>query len=128
MLLAMRQMGSVIVVDIAATIDYPDDSLLREELTGLLHSGERKILLNLESVPFIDSAALGEIVIAQHLAELQGGALKLLHPSGKLLALIHMSQVSGLFEMFTSEREALASFDLELPPYGPMVVTQPALA
>lgn len=126
--LGMRQMGSVTVVDLGESPDCPGDVLLREVLNALVAGGQRQILLNLEEVSLVDSAALSEIVLAQHLAELQGGAVKLLNPSGKLLALIHMSQLSGLFEMFVSEDEALASFDFELPHFGATVVTEPAYA
>jgi anti-sigma B factor antagonist len=124
----MRQMGSVVIVDLADGIRDLDDSVLRDQLTSLLQDGQRNILLNLEDVPLVDSASLSEIVIAQHLAEIQGGALKLLHPSGKLIALIHMSRLSGLFELFIDESEALSSFDLNFPAYGATVITQPALA
>ena len=38
------------------------DELLREKINSLVEKGTEKIVLNLEDVPYVDSAGLGEIV------------------------------------------------------------------
>ena len=61
------------------------DELLREKINSLVEKGTEKIVLNLEDVPYVDSAGLGEIVRCYTTVSRKNGELKLLHltkPSG----------------------------------------------
>ena len=75
-----RQVNGVTVVDINGRITLGEgSSTLRETVRDLFNSGERKILLNLSDVSYIDSSETGELVSCFATVTNQGGQLKLLH-------------------------------------------------
>jgi anti-anti-sigma factor len=55
--------GDVIVLDLKGKMTLGEgDELLKDKINSLVQQGRRKVILNLEDVPYIDSAGLGEIV------------------------------------------------------------------
>ena len=52
------------------------DELLREKINSLVEKGTEKIVLNLEDVPYVDSAGLGEIVRCYTTVSRKNGELK----------------------------------------------------
>ena len=75
-----RVVGDVTILDLTGKITLGEgDELLKDKINSLLNQGHRKILLNLEGVPYIDSAGLGEIVRTYTTVSRQGGKLKLLN-------------------------------------------------
>ena len=70
-----------------------------------------RILVNLENVLYIDSAGLAELVHGYTLARAQGRALKLLRPRGRVDMLLRLTRLWNSFEIFESERDAVASFE-----------------
>jgi len=76
----------------------------------LIHQGQKKLLLNLEGVPYIDSAGLGEIVRTYTTVSRQGGNLKLVNLTKRITDLLSITKLLTVFETFESEAEALKSF------------------
>jgi len=67
-------------VDLSGRIVLGDGSAgLRDLLRNLVSEGNKKILLNLRNVNYIDSSGLGELVSAFTSMRSQGGELKLLN-------------------------------------------------
>ena len=74
-----RQVDGVTVLDMNGRIILGEGSVqLREAVRDLLSKGQKKILLNLGNVTYIDSSGIGELVSAFTTAKNQGGELKLL--------------------------------------------------
>jgi anti-sigma B factor antagonist len=86
------------------------DELLRDKINSLLHQGQKHIILNLEGVPYIDSAGLGEIVRTYTSVSRQGGKLKLLNLTKRIQDLLSITKLLTVFETFDSEAEAVKSF------------------
>ena len=60
-----RQIDGVTVVDLSGRITLGEGSvILRETVRDLLSKGNKKILLNLGEVNYIDSSGIGELVSA----------------------------------------------------------------
>ena len=58
-----RQVDGVTIVDCSGRITLGEGSvILKDVVRELLSKGQKKILLNLGDVPYVDSAGLGEIV------------------------------------------------------------------
>ena len=58
-----RQMGTVTVIDLSGKIVLGEgSSLLRETIKDLASQGQKKLLLNLADVSYIDSSGLGALV------------------------------------------------------------------
>jgi anti-sigma B factor antagonist len=75
-----------------------------------VNQGYSKLLLNLEGVPYIDSAGLGEIVRTYTTVSRQGGSLKLLNLTKRITDLLAITKLLTVFETFDSETDALKSF------------------
>jgi anti-sigma B factor antagonist len=106
-----RPVGDVIVLDLKGKVTLGDgDQLLKDKINSLVNQGQRKILLNLEGVPYIDSAGLGEIVRTYTTVSRQGGSLKLLNLTKRIQDLLAITKLLTVFETFDSESEAVRSF------------------
>ena len=69
-----RTVSDVTVLDLKGKMTLGEgDELLKDKINSLLASGKKKLLLNLESVPYIDSAGLGEVVRTYTTVSRQGG-------------------------------------------------------
>src|SRR5512138_2068682 len=74
-----RSVGDVTVIDLNGKMTLGEgDELLRDKVNSLIAQGQKKLVLNLAEVPYIDSAGLGEIVRTYTTVSRQGGVLKLL--------------------------------------------------
>jgi anti-sigma B factor antagonist len=86
------------------------DELLKDKINSLIHQGQKNLLLNLEGVPYIDSAGLGEIVRTYTTVSRQGGALKLVNLTKRITDLLSITKLLTVFETFDQEKDAVASF------------------
>jgi anti-sigma B factor antagonist len=84
--------------------------LLKDKINSLLASGKKKLLLNLEAVPYIDSAGLGEVVRTYTTVSRQGGSLKLLNLTKRIEDLLSITKLLTVFDTFDSEAEAVKSY------------------
>ena len=107
----VRTVGQISVVDLSGKITIGEgDVVLRDKVHELLESGHKKILLNLEKVSYMDSAGIGELVACFKRAREKGGTVKLLRPSGKVEDLLQLTKLWEVFEIFSEEQPALASY------------------
>jgi anti-sigma B factor antagonist len=83
---------------------------LRDALDEMVDVGESRFLLDLGEVAMIDSSGIGLIVKYLTGAKQRGGTLKLLNPSKFALQTLKMIGLLNLFEVFTDQQEAVASF------------------
>lgn len=106
-----RVVNSVTILDLKGKLILGEgDELLRDKVNSLVHQGRKNILLNLEGVPYIDSAGLGEVVRTYTTVSRQGGRLKLLHLTKRIQDLLSITKLLTVFETYDSEPEALKSF------------------
>ena len=106
-----RNVGDVKVLDLKGKITLGEgDELLKDKVNSLVNQGNRKIVLNLAEVPYIDSAGLGEIVRTYTTVSRQGGSLKLLNLTKRITDLLAITKLLTVFETFEVENEAIRSF------------------
>lgn len=105
-----RRLDDVVVLDISGRITLGDGTVtLRDALQKLLNAGERKVVMNLEDVDYIDSAGLGELVTAFTVVRAQGGQLKLLKLTHRVHDLLQITKLLTVFDAYDSETEAIKS-------------------
>jgi anti-sigma B factor antagonist len=68
------------------------------------------VVLNLEGVPYIDSAGLGEIVRTYTTISRQGGSMKLLNLTKRITDLLSITKLLTVFETYDNEADAVRSF------------------
>ena len=109
--IAERTVSDVTVLDLKGKMTLGEgDELLKDKINSLLASGKKKLVLNLEGVPYIDSAGLGEIVRTYTTVSRQGGSLKLLNLTKRIEDLLSITKLLTVFETFDTETEAIKSF------------------
>ncbi len=112
MLIEERVVGDVTILDLKGKITLGEgDEALKDKINSLTLQDRRRILLNLEGVPYIDSAGLGEIVRTYTTVSRQGGQLKLVNLTKRIEDLLSITKLLTVFETFDSEKDALASFE-----------------
>lgn len=106
-----RTIQDVVVLDLTGKLTIGEgDELLKERISNLIQQGHRNLLLNLEGVPYVDSAGLGEIVRTYTTVSRQGGKLKLVNLTKRITDLLAITKLLTVFETYESEDEAVKSF------------------
>jgi anti-sigma B factor antagonist len=106
-----RQIGSVAVVDICGKITHGEGNvMLRKVVYDLLDKDNKRILLNLGEVHYIDSSGMGELVRVYTSIRNQGGEMKLVNLSGRVRDLLQMTRLNAVFQIEDSEAAAIDSF------------------
>src|SRR6201988_1379891 len=106
-----RQVDGVTIVDLSGRITLGEGSVvLRDTIKDLLSKGQKKILLNLGDVSYIDSSGIGELVAAFTSVRSQGGELKPLHLTKKVHDLLQITKLYTVFDVKDDEAQAIAAF------------------
>ena len=107
-----RRVGDVIIVDLNGRLTLgAGDVELRRIVQDVLEQGGKQILLNLDKVGYMDSSGTGELVSCFTSAANRGAKLKLLNLSSRIRDLLQFTQLISVFENYSDEAEAIASFD-----------------
>ena len=106
-----RQVGDVSVLDVAGRITLGEGSTaLRDMLRDMVSKGQKKILLNLGQVSYIDSSGIGELVSGFTTVTNQGGQLKLLGLTKRVKDLLQITKLYTVFDVHEDEAGAIRSF------------------
>jgi anti-sigma B factor antagonist len=106
-----RRIGDVTILDLTGKLTIGDGAeLLHDNVASIVFQGERKILLNLAGVPYVDSGGLGELVRCSVISGRASGAVKLVNLTTKISDLLAITKLSNVFDTFDSEAEGVASF------------------
>jgi anti-sigma B factor antagonist len=114
----VRQTSDVTILDLNGRLSLgealafgPGSGLvLSETIRELTKKGQKKILLNLAGVTYVDSSGVGQLVGALTTARNQSGDIKLLKPSVHVLDLLKTTKLEGLFDIQVDETAAIQSF------------------
>ena len=106
-----RQVGDVSVIDVSGRITLGEgSSTLRDALRGLVAQGQKKILLNLGEVSYIDSSGIGELVSGFTSVTNGGGELKLLNLTKRVKDLLQITKLYTVCDVHETEASAVRSF------------------
>ncbi len=113
-----RQTGDVTILDLSGRLSFAEavafgpgsGVILGDTVRDLINKGQRKILLNLAGVNYVDSSGIGQLVSAMTTARNQGGDLKLLRPNSRVLDLLKITKLDGIFDIQTDEATAVHTF------------------
>ena len=106
-----RQVGDVTVIDAAGRITLGEgSSAFRDTIKDMVSKGQKKILLNLGEISYIDSSGIGEMVSGFTSVSNAGGQLKLLNLTKRVQDLLQITKLYTVFEVFDDEAQALSSF------------------
>jgi anti-sigma B factor antagonist len=109
--IASRELDGVTVMSLNGRITLGEGSVqIRDAIRDLIAKGQKRILLDLGEVNYIDSSGLGELVSAYTTVKNQGAALKLLKLTRKVHDLLQLTKLYTVFDIYDDEASAIASF------------------
>jgi anti-sigma B factor antagonist len=104
-----EERGEVGILAVAGAVDAgPHADAFRQVVADLIDRGHARLVLDLESVHFLDSAGLGEIVAARRRCRERGGSLVLARPRGKPRDLLALTRVDELVPVLDDLDAAVA--------------------
>ena len=89
---------------------YPLLSEFAHTIASLIGSGERKVLLDLSAVTYVDSATIGCLMDLYRQASAAGGMLKLSGVQKRVETMLTMTGAQNFLEIHADEPSALKSF------------------
>lgn len=106
-----RQAGDVTILDMSGEVRIGEGAVsLRDAIRGLADKSQKKILLNLAGVKYMDSSGVGELIANYTTVTRDGGQLKLLNLTDRIQNLLVITKLLTVFDSFDNEAEALKSF------------------
>jgi len=106
-----RAVGDIKILDCSGRITLGEGTMaVRNTVRDLLKGDDKKIVLNLAEVNYIDSSGIGELVSTFTTVTSNGGQLKLLNLTKKIHELLQITKLLTVFQVFDDEQSALASF------------------
>jgi anti-anti-sigma factor len=103
--------GSVVVLRVQDTrLTYPILADFAAAASQLIAAGEKKILIDLSPVAYVDSATIGCLMDLYRQAGAGGGSLKLSGVQKRVETMLTMTGAQNFLEVHADEASALASF------------------
>ena len=106
-----RTADGVTVLQCNGRVVFGEESTaLRDKVKELLAEGNKKIVLNLGGVSYIDSGGLGVLVSLFTSAKASGGDIKLANLTQRVGDLLQITKLLTVFEVHEGEQKAIDAF------------------
>ncbi len=106
-----QQVGDVIIIRVDGNIITGESAgTVRGLIRRLLTEGQRKILVDMAHVRWVDSMGIGELASALVSVTRAGGHFKLLKVRGNVKELLSITDLHTVFEIYDDEMEALNDY------------------
>lgn len=102
-----KVIGTAVVVLSGRIVLGEESSALRANVTALLASGTKKIILNVDRVEYIDSSGLGILVFMSRAAKSHGASLALSNLGSHFREVMQMTRLLTVFDTYKTEADAV---------------------
>jgi anti-sigma B factor antagonist len=117
--LSARQESGIAVLQLEGRLVLNDgDVELRTACRQALAEGNRRILLNLAQLDYVDSAGLGEIADCFKAVTASGGRIVISEPRPSIQKLLKLTGLSRVMQIASSEAAALTALRDDIAPGG----------
>lgn len=106
--LSTNEVGGLTVLSVAGEIDVYTAPRLRDRISELVGEGVYRIVVDLESVDFLDSTGLGVLVGGLKKVRSHGGSLALVCTQERLLKIFRITGLAKVFAIHGSVSDAVA--------------------
>lgn len=107
----VRQQGDAVLAAVRGEIDLHNSPELRNALFDVLNKSSpvaKKLVLNLEKVPYMDSSAIAVLVEMLQKLRKAGGKLCLTHLQPRVKGLLEIARLDSIFVLAKTDEDALA--------------------
>ena len=108
--LSVRSVDGIAIVDAVGRIVFGDESASLRDTVKKVISENKRIVLNLGEVTYIDSGGLGTLVALYTTARSAGGTIKLASLTKRVGDLLQVTKLLTVFDVYDNEKQALDSF------------------
>ena len=105
-----KTVDGILVIQCSGRIVFGEESSLLRDTVKKAIPDNKRIVLNLGEVNYIDSGGLGTLVALHTTASNAGGTIKLANLTKRVGDLLQVTKLLTVFEVHTSEYEALEAF------------------
>ncbi len=106
MRITQRTRADVTVLELAEEFTYSTRKLLSGPVDGARQTGCRHLILDLQQVTFMDSAALGLLALTAQQFMTDQKQLSLVGPQGTVKQVLDLSNISQLIPIYATEEAA----------------------
>ena len=104
------------VIEVGGEIDVYTAPKLKERLVSLVESGSYQLIVDMESVEFLDSTGLGVLVGGLKRVRAHEGWIDLVCTQSRILRIFRITGLNRVFDIYNTVPEAVAAHDT--PPAG----------
>lgn len=109
-----HQTDQIAILELAGRLTVNDQpGQVKEAIASALRTGARHVVLDLTAVRYLDSTRLGEIIAAHVTVSRQGGRLCLVGTPERILELLTIAGLAGVFERFDTADQAARQLQSE---------------
>ena len=98
-------MSVVRVVEPKGNLDSISANNLRQEILDLVDRGVKTILINLDSVVFMNSSGMGALVATLKAVKAKGGELALCSLTDQVKIIFELSRMERIFKIYSDRQE-----------------------
>lgn len=98
--------GEFMVVTVSGEVDVVTAPALRQQIAEVIADGNDRVVADLTDVPFLDSTGLGVLVGRLKVLRQQGGDLRLVITSDRVLRNFQITGLDKVFQIFPTVQEA----------------------
>ena len=111
LIISERKIDEMSILDLSGDVIFGDGNVaLRTAIRRLLGEGQKKIILNMEHVGYVDSSGIGELVSGFTATNREGGSFKLINLPKRVYDLLAICKLLTIFDVCENTRNALASY------------------
>ena len=108
--ITVRKADGVTIVELAGALLVGEaDRICRDTVRQQLDAGERRLAVDLEGVPYMDSSGIGALVRVYNAVQQAGARCRFYGATPKVRQLLRMVRLDTVLELVEDERSALAS-------------------
>jgi anti-sigma B factor antagonist len=110
-----RNVNGVAILTVGRVLKGTLESLLKERIDQLVSEGRLQIVIDLKHVPYVDSSEIGRLIRAHLSVRQAGGRVRLCNLAEKVSAVLRMTRLDTVLELYETEEAALASIGKPVP-------------
>ena len=102
--------GGVVVIRPVGRLDLLSAGEIKQRLTEAVTDGQRRLVVDLADVTFIDSSGLGALIGGLKAARLAGGDLRIAHAGEQARLILELTTLDRVLRPYASLEDALAGY------------------
>ncbi|OIP91574.1 MAG: hypothetical protein AUK55_10910 [Syntrophobacteraceae bacterium CG2_30_61_12] len=110
MLITDEKIGDVVVLKLKGRLDASSAPKLKEQVKSLIGNDRHELVIDFAEVDFIDSSGLGVLVSSHRSVNRAGGDIRLSALQDRVRAVVELTRLHYVFEIFEDAVTAAESF------------------